>query len=76
MSEWISVEDRLPERYREVLIWPQPENNGRKLIGEYGLIKGQDSPVWYYEIYTAGWGYEHEITNVTHWMPLPEPPCK
>ena len=60
--QWISVEDRLPERNKTVLVhvvgsdWDEPDSyiSTDKLLPE-GL-----------------WAIYH--LSVTHWMPLPEPP--
>lgn len=64
--EWISVEDGLPEGKRWVLI--AASNKGKKYCcqvwfdGEDWLIDDTDEigPIY--------------AVNVTHWMPLPEPP--
>ena len=58
MSEWISVEDMLPEYNRKVLVLLE---TGEIWIDEY-IDRG-------YAEYFAVW---HGL--VTHWMPLPEPP--
>jgi len=52
MSEWISVEDKLPEKGTGFVI----TQNGYAMYlkGEWNLYTG------------AG--------DITHWMPLPEPP--
>ncbi len=55
--KWISVEDRLPEDYQDVLVWE--EHAGR----DYVLS-------WYAPF--CGWW--KETPDVTHWMPLPDPP--
>ena len=61
---WISVKDRLPEckdYYEEVVIFI-PELN-EVTLGIY------DDPKW------LKWNDDvWETINVTHWMPLPEPP--
>lgn len=57
MSEWISVEDRLPE-----------------FVGEYITFDGI-SP--YISSYYGNGEWESPDANdpnITHWMPLPEPP--
>ena len=55
MSEWISVKDRLPEPWVEVLVY-----------------RGEDWTVVSCEVDTNGkWLH---FFNITHWMPLPEPP--
>ena len=65
MSEWISVEDRLPDTlhskpYRLVRI----------------VTDGVD--VWTTKQHSSYWNdpelYEDCEKDVTHWMPLPEPP--
>lgn len=57
MSEWISVEDRLPE------------------IGVYVMVflgKQGHNPTTYNFCQYTKFGFH--LSNVTHWMPLPEPP--
>lgn len=71
MPGWISVKDRLPENNVRVLVC---SNNGDKDSAiaithytqkKYGFnIEGWNEP-WQYFF------YNHDIT---HWMPLPEPP--
>ena len=58
-DDWIRVEDRLPEDDRHVLC---AVLNKR---GMYNIVKG------YYAdgVWVCGMN-----SNVTHWMPLPEPP--
>lgn len=58
LTEWISTKDRLPDDYKKVLFIT---NDGKYYIGFVS-----------YE----GWhgGLISMISNVTHWMPLPEPP--
>lgn len=71
---WISVNERLPSKYTEVMVWPHPSDYclTAELYGE----SASGNPVWKYGEYTNGWGHENiEITRpVTHWMPLPQPP--
>ena len=73
--QWISVEDRLPSLHERVLCL---------LNGEHIVLElGQESPAWE-ETFTAFlyWyePYEEymqiEWHEVTHWMPLPEPPTQ
>lgn len=63
---WISVNDRLPERGITRCIIAVKLGNGLKgtLCARYNA----DLKSW------SGW-YSDKITNeVTHWMPLPQPP--
>ena len=56
-SEWISVEERLPEESAWYLV---------NIINHFGL------DVVTFTHYTKGFGWG--VTDVTHWMPLPEAP--
>lgn len=64
MSEWISVKDRLPKPGERILL------SSKKFVGE-GWINGTLNKFFRYD------GIEWSkifIENITHWMPLPEPP--
>ena len=74
MSEWISVEDRLPEARHHVLICYFPvfcENLKKQIDTGY-----YEEP----EEYNDGGGWKFWLSDkvvrggVTHWMPLPELP--
>lgn len=81
--EWISVNERLPEKNGKVLVFiPQRERclqNGMYL-GELKTVKADDGSGNFFgiprkECEWTVWGFsyfEHPI--VTHWMPLPELP--
>jgi hypothetical protein len=69
MSNWISVEDRLPEVGVDVLVFPikmhlddDPVYTGHRVKNHAGYF----NYIWAGSIYL--------IRGVTHWMPLPEPP--
>lgn len=64
-NEWISVEEKLPEKGENVLVYAIAKYIGDTKIGIDKLEEGERRPVWFY---THGW------FEVTHWMPLPEPP--
>ena len=72
MSEWISVKDRLPDYMGEVLVIVsgKPHENitldGAYEIAEYDPVEG-----WILEMWP-----EWCSGVVTHWMPMPEPPCR
>ena len=61
---WISVEDRLPEKNQAVLGWYKDN----PFAGyTYGVVSWNGK----------GWVFvyaQRYVTNVTHWMPMPEPP--
>lgn len=65
--EWISVEDRLPEEDLEILMFADV---GEAIVGkltDQGWISGNQFVSWDYI-------WNHDIKEITHWMPLPEPP--
>lgn len=59
IQQWISVKDRLPEAGQEVLILERFEDEPRHIIS----VSTYDSKV-----------FDDIWANVTHWMPIPEPP--
>lgn len=66
MSEWISVKDRLPEKYTDVLCYDT--------YGEC-IIAHQITDKWCDNMWSDSNEENYEI-EVTHWMLLPEPPKK
>lgn len=58
-NQWISVEDRLPDELQNVLSFDGFNGVGHTIYRAKAFKKA--NVVW-------------EQTNVTHWMPLPEPP--
>lgn len=64
MSEWISVEDRLPESEKEVMFYfDQRCHVGYFIERAFGTNKF----MW--------WSAEYNcVHNVKFWMPLPKPP--
>ena len=67
MSNWISVSDRLPDEKQEVDAW-RPCSR----FTNCDFLKGD----FYEPIFDGHNDFSHHelIANVTHWMPLPEPP--
>lgn len=59
--EWISVKDKMPEEDVDVLVRIDPSNSDQEIFVT-SLFCGR-----FYN-----W-YDQEV-NVTHWMPLPNPP--
>lgn len=63
LPRWISVEERLPEKGVFVVVY-------------YGHFIGNlmDVYMWDGECWRSSSGYLEDAENITHWMPLPEPP--
>ena len=58
MSEWISVKDKLPPTAGHYLVIADWMG-----VIEKGEFNGKDK-----------WHIHNHLFDVTHWMPLPEPP--
>ena len=80
VQEWISVKDRLPEEDGRYLAFVKGfyatfvrtlnfAKDGRK-VDEFDFDEGAKN-VWYR--YDSEYGYV-TVEDVTHWMPLPQPP--
>ena len=65
--EWISVEDRLPDR-PEMVLCVVP--SGARGLGMYMAHKERECFMF------QGFGADgiHAVDEVTHWMPFPDPP--
>lgn len=61
-QEWISVDERLPEKNGYYLVYTK-----------YGYIEVERYKTWDDDDLDGGYWWEFEGL-VTHWMPLPEPP--
>jgi hypothetical protein len=64
VQEWISVKERLPEKDIRVLVWMKDNEEGYTQMDtdRWGCTMEQG-------YHWIRWG-----KNVTHWMPLPQPP--
>ena len=62
MSDWIKCSERLPEQNRRVLVFSNRYVGG--IVIAQLLFEGEFSAVC----------YEYPLRDITHWMPLPEPP--
>ena len=68
MSEWISVEERLPEKKQDVLMY---FNSGNMAVGWW---HDEDEHITFWCAYTDDGFYTDCDYMPTHWMPLPAPP--
>ena len=79
MSEWISVEDRLPKTGRWYLINSKCNSPHQPNVVTMAFFDNDDlasgDTVWltHNDDYRSD-NINSEWDNVTHWMPLPEPP--
>jgi len=70
MSEWISVDDDLPDAYEEVFIWPTIDHYGEKLTA---WITAQGD--WLYNLQTENLACDEKVDHeITHWQLMFEPP--
>ena len=68
MTEWISIEDRLPESGQDVLLVHMISDDASSVMSGW-----RDSNHWFENCY---YGKPANVPkeDITHWMPLPEPP--
>lgn len=71
MSKWISVKDRLPSPNEDVLLVDILGSSPSEIF-----LGWQATGRWFETHYYCKEGASHQIDNdqITHWMPLPEPP--
>lgn len=63
LPKWISVKDKLPEKYGPYLVIHEDCKGGNAMDVFYYLLDETEGPVLVYDY--------QEVTSVTHWMPLP-----
>ena len=77
MNKWISVEDKLPKSGQKVLVY----------INKHGEPLKQQTAIYerwsvYIDGVESNSGYDFSFVlqelqgYITHWQPLPSPPCK
>ena len=59
---WVAVEKKMPESGECVLLY-SPKSG----VGEGAWISAKG--------HFEQWRWNAILTNVSHWMPMPEPPC-
>lgn len=70
MGEWISTKDRLPELDKLVLGYTDDKKIFIVELSNYGFFKKELKFSTQAEF--EDWLFE--LDEITHWMPLPEPP--
>lgn len=65
MSEWISVKERVPDDWKRVLVCIRHKHNPEDGYREIGILHWTKP---------YGWSMKDNYYEITHWMPLPEPP--
>ncbi|MFK3699392.1 DUF551 domain-containing protein [Serratia ureilytica] len=60
-SEWIKCEEQLPQQNEEVLVFGESWGTVVAFINHHGNWDDGD--------------FYADISGITHWMPLPEPPA-
>lgn len=71
--QWISVNDRLPEEATPVLVLHKGERRIGEICWDYPSWEETYQAFRYWDCpYNDGQGWE--VFDITHWMPLPEPP--
>lgn len=66
-SPWISVNERLPEPNKEVLLYDKNSTLRHYVIGWLRRDKGYNKGMW---ALSNGW---IEDKDITHWMPIDKP---
>lgn len=75
--EWISINDRLPNLEESVLLfddWKTTDKEERKDIRLGYLSESTTRKTSNGISVSCEWGGTEFAFNITHWMPLPEPP--
>ena len=68
MTEWISVKDRLPDFFDEVIVY---DSCGYESLVSTAWRRNGNNGGW---IWDSRMTYPEEFVNITHWMPSPKPP--
>jgi hypothetical protein len=68
-QQWISVEERLPEENKSVLLYMKSRSSSGTCIQTGSIDKG----FWFTQSYPGFQGLANREFHVMAWMPLPEP---
>lgn len=69
-GNWVSVETRLPEKFKSVLIYA----NSTAGEGSIMLVGACDNGYWFIQNSQAALGFPNLQYEVTRWAELPPPP--
>lgn len=69
--EWISIDDRLPEYNKTVLIYSKTFGTFCGVCQRITRHVGENSPIDSRWFAIPGWGHN---VKPTHWAPIPAPP--
>ncbi len=72
-SQWISVDDDLPEYNKWVMVYWRPVDHEKRPY-HHEIIIAQFSSYDKGKIWTANGTLQDIKTHATHWQPLPSPP--
>ncbi len=70
-QKWISVKDRLPEKFKTVLIYCKNKTIRGGTVCHIGSC---DNGFWFLARQAGTESFPDLEWEVTHWMPLPQPP--
>ena len=71
VEEWISVKDMLPEVFDEVLVYDTFCDNPISIAWRETVPRKNGIVEWRWN---SQMSYPEDLTHVTHWIPLPQPP--
>ena len=66
IQKWIPVAERLPNAHDSCIVYR------KSTFGHFSMLRY--TPALGFHFYDSEWG-DVTVDNVTHWMPLPEPPA-
>ncbi len=70
-DDWISVSDKLPERWVRVVLYDPTFDDHPVHVGQFA---GKDNLGCYFDLIDNGGADGRDVGEVTHWMPFPDPP--
>lgn len=79
-DKWISVKDALPDKDGTYLVFEQSKYGNSNNVRSFTFNLEEVDDLCFEDKDRAGWfDYScelglYEVNDVTHWMPLPEPP--